>query len=45
MDDGTMDGWKKLHEKRPQPPLLYVIVLLVGAGRRKFEVRHLLLFN
>jgi hypothetical protein len=20
-----MDGWKKLHEKRPQRPLLYVI--------------------
>jgi hypothetical protein len=21
----SMDGWKKLHEKRPQHPLLYVI--------------------
>jgi hypothetical protein len=42
---GRMDGWKKLHAKRPQRALLYVIVLLVGAGRRKFEVCHLLLFN
>jgi hypothetical protein len=24
MDDG-MDGWKKLHEKQPRCPLLYVI--------------------
>jgi hypothetical protein len=22
---GQMDGWKKLHEKQPQRPLLYVI--------------------
>jgi hypothetical protein len=25
---GRMDGWKKLHEKRPQRPLLYVMAKL-----------------
>jgi hypothetical protein len=23
---GWMDGWKKLHEKRPRRPLLYVMI-------------------
>jgi hypothetical protein len=25
MKNGWMDGWKKLHKKRPRRPLLYVI--------------------
>jgi hypothetical protein len=41
--DGWMDGrvtwWKKLHEKRPQRPLLYVIVHIhaISLGQKKWQ--------
>jgi hypothetical protein len=38
--DEWMDGWKKLHEKQPRHPLLYVICTLCN-GLQSFTTNKL----